>query len=646
MVSLQKLDFQSIVENAQELIVQIDPSAKVQYSNPACKSILGYEPSEIVGMSLSELVAPESLKEVLGYLKDRMEGRDAPKQYRLTAITKTGEKRRIDARTSALLENGQFQCVQAIIRDVTEEEELQAKVRAEMERFSDFIERSPSIIIGVDNHYRITTFNSGAQKTLGYSKEEMLGSSMLETNLVDAMNMASMKNVDYEKMAPMIRSSDSTAVTKTGKKLRIVWSTSTVSDNEGRMTGVIGIGHDITAKEELSELLLAQNRLLAVQTDIGYLTSSGPEPKLLMEKGLALLSSHFAFKRGMALQVLPKGETRLVASIGEPALEGEDLISKRLAQMAMAAQEPLFLPEDVAGTEYEDALGAKKYGVIIPLKGRSQVVGVMCLCSDQPFIDQEETSALVYAGSLFGFAFENALLSEAVRRSKDLQELFNDILLHDILNYMTPIHSYLECLSRKNLSIEKRSAYLMKMTGANARLENFIHDVGVLARAAEGAERALIATSLSVSVRSAISTAQARYSNAKITFQENEVDAKGPLHVLADEALPEIFSNLITNAVKFSSPKPVRVRVSMDQKRHLARVEVEDEGPGIPDDKKWKVFERHFSESSGKASKSTGLGLSIVRALAERYHGKVWADDRVKGDHSQGAKFVVELPLV
>ena len=645
MVSLQKLDFQSIVENAQELIVQIDSSTKVQYSNPACKSILGYEPSEIVGMSLSDLVAPESLKQVLGYLKDRMEGRDAPPQYRLTAITKKCEKRRIDARITVLLENGQFQCVQAIIRDVTEEEELQAKVRAEMERFSDFIERSPSIIIGVDDHFRITIFNSGAQKTLGYSKEEMLGRNMLETNLVDAMNMASMKNVDFEKKAPIIRSSVSTAVTKTGKKLKIAWSTSPVSDNEGRMTGVMGIGHDITAKEELSELLLARNRLLAMQTDIGYLTSSSPEPKLLMEKGLALLSSHFAFKRGMALQVLPKGETRLVASIGEPFQESEGLISKRLAQVAIAGQEPLFLPEDVEGTEYEDVLDPKKHGVIIPLKGRSQVVGVMCLCSDQPFIDQDETGALVYAGSLFGFAFENALLSEAVRRSKDLMELYNDILRHDILNYMTPIHSYLEFLSRKNLPEERRSAYLMKMTEVEARLEDFVHDVGVLARAAEGAERALIATSLSVSVRNAISTAQVRYSDAKITFQENEVDAKGPLYVLADEALPEIFSNLITNAVKFSSPKPVRVRVSVDQKRLLARVEVEDEGPGIPDDKKWKVFERHYSERSGKASKSTGLGLSIVRALAERYHGKVWADDRVKGDHGQGAKFVVELPL-
>jgi len=642
---VQKLDFQSMVENAQELIVQIDSSAKVQYSNPACRSILGYEPSEIVGMSLSDLVAPESLKKVLGYLKDRMEGKDPPPQYRLAAITKKGEKRRLDARISVLLENGQFQCVQAIIRDVTEEEELQEKVRAEMERFSDFIERSPSIIIGVDNHFRITTFNSGAQSALGYSKEEVLGRSMLEMHMVDAMNSERMANVDFEKMAPLIRGSDSTALTKTGKKLKISWSLGPVLDSSGRMTGAIGIGHDVTAKEALAELLLARNRLLAVQTDIGYLTSSSPEPKLLMEKGLALLSSHFAFKRGVALQVLPKGETKLVASIGEPFQESEGLINKRLAQVAIAAQEPLFLPEDVEGTEYKDVLDPKKHGVIIPLKGRSQVVGVMCLCSDQPFIDQDETGALVYAGSLFGFAFENALLSETVRRSKDLQELYNDILRHDILNYMTPMRSYLEFLSRKNLPEERRSAYLMKMNEAEARLEDFVHDVGVLARAAGGVERALIATSLSVSVRSAITTAQTRYNDAKITFQENEVDAKGPLHVLADEALPEIFVNLICNAVKFSSPKPVRVRVSVDQKHHLAQVEVEDEGPGIPDDKKWRVFEHHYSESTGKAGKSTGLGLSIVRALVERYHGKVWADDRIKGDHGQGAKFVVELTL-
>jgi signal transduction histidine kinase len=74
-------------------------------------------------------------------------------------------------------------------------------------------------------------------------------------------------------------------------------------------------------------------------------------------------------------------------------------------------------------------------------------------------------------------------------------------------------------------------------------------------------------------------------------------------------------------------------------------VEIEDMGPGIPDDKKHRIFERRYSEPTLSGKRSTGLGLSIVRTLVENYGGKVWADDRVRGDYRQGAKFVVELNL-
>jgi signal transduction histidine kinase len=71
-------------------------------------------------------------------------------------------------------------------------------------------------------------------------------------------------------------------------------------------------------------------------------------------------------------------------------------------------------------------------------------------------------------------------------------------------------------------------------------------------------------------------------------------------------------------------------------------VPVEDNGPGVPDGMKGKIFNR-LQRGNTKA-RGMGLGLYIARALVESYGGSVEAEDRVPGDHTKGAKFLVYLP--
>jgi signal transduction histidine kinase len=77
-----------------------------------------------------------------------------------------------------------------------------------------------------------------------------------------------------------------------------------------------------------------------------------------------------------------------------------------------------------------------------------------------------------------------------------------------------------------------------------------------------------------------------------------------------------------------------------DGGRRCCRVAVEDDGPGIPDNAKEKIFNRMHQGTA----KGMGLGLYIVKTLVVGYGGKIWVEDRVKGDHAQGARFVVLLP--
>jgi signal transduction histidine kinase len=72
-------------------------------------------------------------------------------------------------------------------------------------------------------------------------------------------------------------------------------------------------------------------------------------------------------------------------------------------------------------------------------------------------------------------------------------------------------------------------------------------------------------------------------------------------------------------------------------------VSVADNGIGIPDSKKNVVFGRYMTDD--ERPPATGLGLSIVRAIVEAYHGMIWVEDRVLGDPSKGSVFRVALPM-
>ena len=116
-------------------------------------------------------------------------------------------------------------------------------------------------------------------------------------------------------------------------------------------------------------------------------------------------------------------------------------------------------------------------------------------------------------------------------------------------------------------------------------------------------------------------------------------------YVRADELLYDVFSNLVGNAVKHTGDRTsivIDLNVAEEDGRRHCRVAVEDDGPGIPDDFKGKIFNRMLKGS--EKAKGMGLGLYLVKSLVESYNGRVWVEDRVPGDHTKGARFVVLLP--
>jgi len=118
-----------------------------------------------------------------------------------------------------------------------------------------------------------------------------------------------------------------------------------------------------------------------------------------------------------------------------------------------------------------------------------------------------------------------------------------------------------------------------------------------------------------------------------------EILTDGDTRVLGVEAaLETVYLNLVLNAAD-SMPAGGAVTVEARRYEDTVRVEVTDQGPGVPEELKERIFEPFFT-TKGKGG--TGLGLSICRSIVARHSGRVW----VNGRNGGGSRFVVAIPAL
>lgn len=124
------------------------------------------------------------------------------------------------------------------------------------------------------------------------------------------------------------------------------------------------------------------------------------------------------------------------------------------------------------------------------------------------------------------------------------------------------------------------------------------------------------------------------------------IELRSPAHPIivnaAPERLSQVFVNLLDNARSFSPPGGT-VTLTLDAWDDIAKVRIEDQGPGIPETNLEKIFDRFFTYRPGEPHARdghTGLGLAIAKAIVEGYGGTITAGNRPEG----GARFEVRLP--
>ncbi len=212
-----------------------------------------------------------------------------------------------------------------------------------------------------------------------------------------------------------------------------------------------------------------------------------------------------------------------------------------------------------------------------------------------------------------------ANLEEAHREAN----LYLDIITHDIRNANNVSGIYADLMLDLLEGTEK--TYAQKLHDSIARSTEILMNVATIRRIhAESSE--FWPVDLNEVIREEIEN----FRGASIRQEIPSLD------VLADNLLPTVFTNLIGNSVKFGGPD-VEIVIRAEERDDEVLISVEDDGPGVPDDVKEKLFQRF---ERGKArGKGDGLGLFICRTLTERYGGRIWIEDRLRGCPDEGAAF-------
>ena len=125
--------------------------------------------------------------------------------------------------------------------------------------------------------------------------------------------------------------------------------------------------------------------------------------------------------------------------------------------------------------------------------------------------------------------------------------------------------------------------------------------------------------------------------NLSVSLAGNDVT------VLADrDRVSQILVNLLSNAIKYSREGgSIRINIARTDKE--AKITVEDDGPGIPEDELPHIFERFYraDKSRNRLTGGSGLGLAIVRSIAEAHGGSVFAESH----EGSGTIITVLLPI-
>ena len=290
----------------------------------------------------------------------------------------------------------------------------------------------------------------------------------------------------------------------------------------------------------------------------------------------------------------------------------------------------------------------------LPLECGRHLLGLFVLTfSDVHYFSTEEQRDLLQLASTYAAEIDHASMTtelyQAYERQKELDRLKDEFIIiasHELRTPLTSVQGFIDLLINYNdtLDNEKRTQFL---TIAQHECDELVHQVNMMLEAGNAQTSAKSIKVQPVSLNDTLTQVQETLAPTLIEQGRTlELDAPFSFSVLADQMyLRQVFSNLLTNALKYSPHgTPLKIWTEQQENNTLI-VHVQDYGAGIPPDAQKHIFERfvRLERDMNSPVRGVGLGLPLCKHLLEAMNGQIWVES--SGIPGEGSTFSFSLKI-
>ncbi len=563
---------------------------------------VGLAPSDLVGRSVFEAIAPEVAAQSMDFYRAAFEG--VPFELEHEAYGRTFSTRGVPWRTRT--DDGAIDAVLVVSYDVTKRQRLEAD-RAWL---AAMVQSSIDAVISIDLEDTVLSWNPAAERMFGSSAFEVLGT-RFERFVPPALR------AEHDSMLERVSRGEDVVQLETmrhrsdGSSLDASLTASPLRDANGQIVALTVVVQDITERKQ------AERELQASEARYREL--------------VAQVKDHAIFGTDLQGMITTWNEgCERVLGYSSQAFLGLDL-------------RELFTPEDRAAgmLEYEFETAARE--------GVSSDDRWMMRRGVERFWASGTTSAVFDAnGTLQGFTKVMRDLTSEKRAEDRLREINNTQrrfvadAAHELRAPLTSIRGNLEIMLRyPNVSAPERLEMLGDAERESARLSRLITNLLTLARGDARQHGEFRPQRLDE-----LLTQVLRSTRSLAVEHQLVIEQLVPVTVIGNsDELQQLTLVLLENALKYT-PSGGVVRIWLEVSDGWVELRIADDGPGIAPHDLEHVFERFYradlARTPGRDPGGTGLGLSIAQIIAEAHGGRIWLESEL----GLGTIAVVRLPLV
>jgi signal transduction histidine kinase len=282
----------------------------------------------------------------------------------------------------------------------------------------------------------------------------------------------------------------------------------------------------------------------------------------------------------------------------------------------------------------------------VPLSWNDQVVGVLNVQTEQPrdFTARDVEQLHAIADLLAGIVEKGRLQREAEAQVTSLKALERAqaelvaLVTHELRTPLAVVRAYIDLLAEAvaggSATVPSAVEWHRLAEEQVTRLDRLVDSILASVRPEEQAPLDLVPLDLSAIVDETLA------GMAPLLRRHTVVhEGRRGLRVLGESArLRQILEHLVENAVKYAPPGTT-ITISTGLQEGIARLSVADEGPGVPEEWRERVFEPYARRAETGAARGSGIGLYAARRLGEAMGARLWCEPAAGG----GARFVVAL---